>query len=221
MNMKKDRKSIPSDSIVKNLLYIIGCGILLIVLTLLFLNIYTRHGQKEEIPSLKGMQAEEADKILKSKGLHAEIVDSVYQRDAVPGAILDQKPKAGNRVKKGRAIYITIYAKNPKQVAIPELVDYSTRQALALLHSMGFKEITIEEVPSEYSGLVLSVEYLGKQLLADEKIPVGAPLTLVVTTGLSVDSLEMDSESLVSPGAADGIGSTPPVEKGKIDDSFF
>jgi len=35
-------------------------------------------------------------------------VDSIYQRNAVPGAIIDQTPKAGNKVKQGRSIYITI-----------------------------------------------------------------------------------------------------------------
>jgi len=142
---KQTEKTIFGNHILKNLLIIIACGILLILLALLSLNIYTRHGQNIVVPSLEGLQINEANTILQAKGLHAEIVDSIYQRNAVPGAIIDQTPKAGNKVKQGRSIYITIYSRTPQQVSVPGLVDYSTRQAVALLNSLGFTQLTIEK----------------------------------------------------------------------------
>ena len=111
---------------------IILTAIVLLVLTLLFLNVYTRHDQNVKVPILAGLQVEEANAILRSKGLHIEIIDSVYQKDAVPGAIIEQVPEANSNVKKGRAIYVSIYAKSPAEVSLPELVDYSLRQAQAL-----------------------------------------------------------------------------------------
>lgn len=200
---------------------IIICGILLVVLALLLLNVYTRHGQNVVVPSLESLQIEEANTILRAKGLHAEIVDSIYQRDAVPGAIIDQRPKAGNKVKEGRAIYLTIYAKNPQMVAVPELTDYSTRQASALLNSIGFTQLSIQEVPAEYSGLVVAVEYRGKRLAPDEKIPGGSPLTLIVTSGALADSLRIDNEYIVPPGERSEGNGIQPGGDGAIDDSFF
>jgi hypothetical protein len=217
MGKKQTKKSILSD-IAKNLLMIMACGALLIALTLLFLGIYTRHGQNVVVPSLENLQIEEADVILKAKGLRVEIVDSVYQRDAVPGAITDQMPKAGNKVKEGRAIYLTIYSKSPQMIAIPELTDYSTRQASALLNSMGFSQLSIQKVPAEYSDLVVSVEYKGKRLAPEEKIPAGSPLTLVVTSGALADSLRIDNEYIVPP---NGNGFQPENRSGAIDNSFF
>lgn len=198
---------------------IIACGILLVVLALLLLNVYTRHGQNVAVPALENLQVKEANTILRAKGLHAEIVDSIYQRDAVPGAIIDQRPKAGNKVKEGRAIYLTIYARNPQMVAVPELTDYSTRQASALLNSIGFDQLHIQEVPAEYSGLVVAVEYRGKRLMPEEKIPAGSPLTLVVTSNTLADSLRIDNEYIVPPGSTgDDIRSGGDRA---IDDSFF
>jgi beta-lactam-binding protein with PASTA domain len=149
------------------------------------------------------------------------VVDSIYSSDAVPGAIFDQTPKGGNKVKEGRSIYITIYSKSPQQVAVPGLVDYSTRQATALLNSMGFTRMTIEEVPSEYTGLVIAVKYRGKTLSPDEKIPAGSPITLVVTSGALADSLRVDNEYIVPPGQVNNGNNTQPSEEGEIDNSFF
>ena len=218
-NRKQTGKTIFGNKIVKNLLMIMASGLLLILLTLLFLGIYTRHGQNVEVPTLEGLQLNEASTILKAKGLQAEVVDSIYRRDAVPGAILDQTPKAGNKVKEGRSIYLTIYSRTAQQVSVPGLVDYSTRQASALLKSLGFNQLYIEETPAEYAGLVVAVKYRGKTLSPDEKVPAGSPLTLVITTGALADSLHVNDEYIVAPQTTDE--SNRPPQNGAIDDSFF
>lgn len=210
MSKKKSNKPILGNSILKNLVAIIACGLVLIVLALLFLHVYTRHGHNVVVPNLEGLQVEEANIILNAKGIQAEIVDSIYRADAVPGAILSQTPKANNKVKEGRSIYVTVYSKSPQQVAVPGLVDYSTRQAIALLNSLGFNQLSIKEVPSQYSGLVLAVKYRGKRLSPEEKIPAGSPLQLVVSSNMLPDSLNVD-----------GSNEENRLEEGQIDDSLF
>lgn len=221
MSKKQIKKFIFGDIVVRNLLIIIASSILLLLLSLLMLRFYTRHGQNVVVPPLEGLQVNEANTLLHARGLHAEVVDSIYNRDAVPGAIIDQTPKGGNKVKEGRSIYITIYSKSPQQIAVPGLVDYSTRQATALLNSMGFNQIMIEEVPSEYTGLVMAVKYRGKTLSSDEKIPAGSPITLVVTSGYLADSLRVDNEYIVPPAQVDNGNNTQPSQEGEIDHSFF
>lgn len=225
MTTKQPLKNIQGNSVIKNLLLIILAGILLVFLTLFLLNIYTRHGQNVIVPNLHGLQVEEAKTILKSKGLHAEVVDSIYKRDAIPGAIIDQTPKPNNKVKEGRAIYVTIYARNPQKIAIPELVDYSSRQAIALLNSLGFTDLAIEEVPSQYNGLVMAIEYRGKTLTPNEEIPAGSQLKLVVGSGMLTDSLRVDREYIIIPGetrSSDSIKANKQKEQSNtIDESFF
>lgn len=199
MGKKTTKKNKFGNSIIKNLIIIIITGVLLVIIALLFLKVYTRHGQNVVVPQLEGLQIEEARKILKSKGLEALVIDSIYKREAVPGSIIDQKPKANNKVKEGRSIYITTYAQSPQEIAIPSLVDFSERQAIAMLNSLGFTQIAIEQVPSEYAGLVMSVEYRGKALQAEDKVPAGSPLKIIVGSGMLDDSLKINHEYIVPP----------------------
>ena len=221
MSKKQAKKPFLGNSILKNLTMILITGVLLVILTLVFLHLYTRHGQNIVVPKLEGLQINEANTILNAKGLNVEIIDSIYNRDAVPGAILDQTPKANNKVKKGRSIYVTVYSKNPQQVIVPGLVDYSTRQAMALLNSLGFTQISIEEVPSEYSGLVLAVEYHGRPLAPDEKVPAGSSLNLIVSSSQLADSLRVDNEIIIAPGQLENQNTNKSGESGQFDDSFF
>lgn len=230
--MKLPEKSPFGNSIIKNLLVIVGAGALIIFLLFLFAHVYTRHNQNIEVPVLSTLQVDEAKSILKSKGLKLEVVDSIYRKGAVPGSVIDQNPEPKSNVKRGRSIYVTIYSRMPQQIAIPGLTDFSLRQAQALLVSMGFTQLTIEETPSEYAGLVLSVIYRGKTLRPDEKVPAGSPLTLIVGSGEIIDSLDMNREVQVPPSQVNRNDSgqiiiqTQPakkeeVKKSKVDDSFF
>lgn len=224
MSTKKNQKSIFGNKIILNIFIIIGSGIALLVLVLLLLNIYTRHGQNVIVPNLHGLQVEEAKSLLRSKGLKAEIIDSIYRKEAVPGSVIEQSPKASNKVKGGRAIYLTIYSQNPQQIAVPELIDYSERQATALLNSLGFNQVSVETMPSQYSGLVLSVEYRGRRLSAEEKIPAGSPIKLIVGSGVLEDSLSVNDEYIVAPEnvqkSTESTSETS-VEQSNIDESFF
>lgn len=224
MSTKPTSKKFPGNDILLNIIAIGAVTILLLVLTLFVLNVYTRHGQNVVVPQLQGFQEEEAEIILKSKGLDIQVVDSIYKKDAVPGSIIDQMPKPNNKVKEGRDIYVTIYARNPQQVSVPGLVDFSARQAIALLNSIGFTQIAIEKIPAQYNGLVISVEYRGKKLIPDEQIPAGSPLKLVVGSVMSEDSLSINREIVVSPGVSGTIPDSSrnvPVKPSNMDESFF
>jgi len=213
------------NNIFKNFMLIIVISIILVILTLLLFKVYTRHNQNVEVPQLQGLQVEEARVMLKSRGLHIEIVDSIYQKGAVPGAIIEQTPSPKNNVKKGRPVYVTIYSINPQLIAIPGLTDYSERQAEALLISMGFNQIEIKKVPSMYQGLVISVQYRGRALQPEEKIPVGSPLRLIVGGGSSSsDSLSATGEYIISPSGetpTESNSENPDETSENVDPSFF
>ena len=227
MNSKTNlTKSVISNSIIKNIILIIVTGIILLIITLLLLNLYTRQNRSVDVPQVKGLQLKEAKVLLKSQGLKFVVVDSLYERNAIPGAIIEQVPSAKSRTKSGREVFLTIFSFNPPELAIPGLVDYSYRQAEALLISMGFEQISIQEVPSEYKGLVKAIEYRGKVLQPDEKIPSGSPLTLIVGSGVQIDSLILNREFRVSPDELDSTESEQkivPKTQGsqRVDDSFF
>lgn len=227
MNAKKTQPtSRLRNSIVKNIVLIVVTGIVLLIITLVSLNIYTRHNKSVDVPQVKGLQLKEAKILLKSQGLKFVVVDSLYDRNSIPGAIIEQVPSANSRTKSGREVFLTIYSSNPPELAVPGLVDYSYRQAEALLKSMGFEQLTIEEVPSEYKGLVKAIEYRGRQLQPEEKIPAGSPLTLIVGSGLQPDSLNIDREYMVSPNQQNIPEREPKSETNsqmdqRVDETFF
>ncbi len=227
MNAKKTTfKSQLENSITKNVLLIIASGIALLIITLVLLNLYTRYNRSVNVPEVKGLQLKEAKVLLKSEGLKFVVVDSIYDKKAVPGGIIEQVPSANSRTKSGREVFLTIYSTNPPELAIPGLVDYSYRQAEALLISMGFEQISIQEEPSEYKGLVKAIKYRGKQLQPEEKVPAGSPLTMIVGSGIQIDSLNANREYIVSPAQQNDTESNKIVQPNreggeKVDESFF
>lgn len=181
--MKFSLKKIIGNIYIKNFFLIIIVFIAVILGVLYWLDAYTRHNQSITVPSLKGLQIEEAAAILRSSSLGYEVVDSIFEKRGVPGAVLEQIPKENSEVKEGRTIYLTVQAKAEQLVSIPDLTDYSQRQAEALLNALGFTNIKIEEVSSEYRGLVVSVEYKGTPLSTGQKIPKGSVLRMKVGDG--------------------------------------
>lgn len=173
-----------------NILAIFATGILLIIGTLLFLNSYTDHGESEIVPDIKGLTVGEGIPLLENKGLRYEIVDSVYQEDALPGVILGQLPKPASRVKRNRIVFLTVNASSPLTLAIPDVRDMSQRQAIAILKGSGFKIGTIRFVPSEFSNLVVEMTYVGRNLLPGQKLPIGSVIDMVVGQGYSNEMVE-------------------------------
>lgn len=193
-------KKVISNTYVKNIAAMIVIAIVLIGITLFFVNKYTRHDQAIEVPDLKGLQIEDAAAMIAAKNLRYEIVDSLFQKDGVPGAILEQIPSGKSSVKHGRTIYLTIQAKNEPLVAIPDLEDASLRQAETLLNALGIYQINIVSVPSEFQDLVYGVEYKGTPLKGGQKIPKGSTVTLKVGNGngsdTSLDSLHIEGSEI-------------------------
>lgn len=183
---------------VKNILMMIGAFVGLVIIVLFLLNFYTKHNESITVPTVKGLQVQDAAGILESSDLRYEISDSIFQAEGAPGSIIEQIPKEQSKVKKGRTVFLVIKAKGVQLVSVPELKDYSRRQAEAQLASLGFNKVTIQEVPAAYKGLVISISYRGKQLTPNQKIPKGSPLVMTIGAGGDIsegDSISEQSDS--------------------------
>lgn len=155
------------------------------------LDAYTRHGQAVVVPDVKGMDVKEAAEVFRTKKLTCTVVDSVYVKELRAGSILDYNPSAGQKVKEGRVIYLTINTLSIPLCQVPDVADNSSlRQAEARLLVSGFKLEKIDTVPGE-KDWVYGVKYRERLLQMGEKVPTGAALTLMVGNGK--DSLQVDS----------------------------
>ena len=164
-----------------------------------WLDTYTHHGESIIVPNINGLPLEEAGKELNKKNLELEVVDSNYVKGMPAGAVLEQKPVAGAKVKIGRTIYLTINTGEIPKVAIPDIIDNSSyRQAEARLRAMGFKLTEPEYIEGE-KDWIYGVKYNGKELTSGEKIPREAVLTLCVGDDeLKGDSIRTDSLTIQS-----------------------
>ncbi len=184
--------------IITNLLLIAASAVLLVVIAMYGLSIWTAHGKVQVVPDVHRMSVVEAQRVLADCNLMTEVVDSVYDTAVDRGAIVEQLPPAGNRVKPGRTVYLTINAYSPRQVTLPELVGTSVRQARASLESLGFRQIREVRVPSDYRDLVLAIKSMGVTLRAGTRLPLTSTIVIEVGEGFTdaaVDSLEVYNEA--------------------------
>ena len=171
----------------------------IVVLAIIFgvlhwLDDYTHHGQSIIVPNVKGLPFKQAEAEFNKKNLKAVVIDSNFVKGMPAGAVLEQKPSSGAKVKTGRTVYLTINTAEMPRVSIPDIIDNSSyRQAEARLRALGFK-LTAPEIISGEKDCVYAVKYREKELTNGEKIPRESVLTLVIGNDeIKADSLNTDS----------------------------
>ena len=195
-----------------NLIALMAVVILLLFGVLKWLDVYTRHGEAVVVPDVKGMTVGEAEMLLRNHGLVCVVSDSNYVKNKPAGSILELNPSAGQKVKEGRTIYLTINTLDVPLRLVPDVADNSSvRQAQAKILAAGFK-LSENELISGEKEWVYGVKYKGRQLNMGDKVPVGATLTLLVGDG---ETQVQDSDSLEI--VEDAAGTTDV----STDDSWF
>ncbi len=174
-----------SKVFLKHLGLAIALVIIIIFLTLLWLSIFTRHGQSRPVPDLYGLTIEEAEDVVKKNKMRFQIIDSVYTNIVPRGYIVEQNPEPGFEVKKNRRIMATINAFNPEMVEVPDLLELSKRQALALIESSGLEIGKLNYKPDLSIDYVLEQLYHGKSVEPGDSIQKGSVIDLVLGKGLS------------------------------------
>lgn len=165
------------------LIQIIAAAILvagLLLITMKVLKIYTKHGESYPVPDFSEMRYDDAAEVAANQNLKVEIVDSVFVDDVPPGAIIDQIPEAGFKVKENRTIFLTINSVQEEQVTVPKLTDISYRQAQVLIENSGLNVGEISYQPSEYNDLVLNVQIASQDVRPGRKVAKGTRVDLVI-----------------------------------------
>ena len=194
-----------------NIIAMILVVIVVIFGTLKWLDSYTRHGDAIEVPNVKNINVDEAEVMLNNRELSLVVIDSTYKKDLPAGTVLEQNPVPGSKIKKGRAIYVTINSDRVPLVAIPDIVDNSSlRQAEAKLKAMGFKLSEPQYISGE-KDWVYGLSYRGRQLNTGDRVPREAILTL--TAGNGSEAVEEDSTQIDEMGVDEG--------EAEVDKSWF
>ncbi len=157
----------------------------MVMLLLIWLNLYTRHGQARPVPDFYGLTMEQTAKLARKSRLRYQVIDSVYTTLVPRGCVAEQSPKPGFKVKKWRNIVLTINANNPEMVAMPNLVDLPIRQAIALIASSGLEMGQLRYRPDLSIDVVIEQLYSGKRVTEGDSLQKGSVIDLVLGKGLS------------------------------------
>lgn len=168
------------NKIFTHILLAFGLILFAVLLTHIFLNIITRHGDEFVLPDLSSMSVEEAEQLADELDMKLLVIDSIFVRGMEKGAICQQNPPAGSKIKKGRKVRVVINSILPKKVDMPNLVGYSTRQAIAELsvRSLGVNRLIYQTDMATNN--VLSQQFNGREIRPGTKIEAYSKIDLVL-----------------------------------------
>ncbi|MBP3440572.1 MAG: PASTA domain-containing protein [Tidjanibacter sp.] len=151
----------------------------------ILLGLLTRHGSNRNVPDLVGYSTEQAVQLLKEEDLELVVSDTLFVPVYEAGAILEQRPSAGeDKVKAGRKIYVTINAEHQRKVKVPYVTGLPLRQAVSNIMAEGL-EIERLSFRSDITNKYVLDEILNEMSIDEEsnlEVYMGTELTLVVGT---------------------------------------
>ncbi|MBQ7570881.1 MAG: PASTA domain-containing protein [Bacteroidaceae bacterium] len=202
MTGKEFKQKMLSPILWGNLLAMALVTVLLIVGVWIGLGKYTHHGEEIIVPDVEGKLIGDVEYTLEMAGLQAVVVDSTYDRRRPSGAIMVQLPKAGSKVKSGREIYLTINSRESPTVSLPDIADNcSLREAQDRLRQLGFRVGPVEYTNGD-KDWVYGVRCQGRTVMAGQRVPTDAVITLIVGSGASEeeDIFDYDDEETAADG---------------------
>jgi serine/threonine-protein kinase len=142
-------------------------------------------GEAVEVPSLLGMQADQARELLNGRGLlftlSAERETSSYPN----GAVAEQSPMAGSRVQRGSTVQAAL-ARGSKQAQVPALVGLRAEEALRQVVAAGFVAGPQKEVTSETAAAGTVID---TQPAPGTALKIQSTVTLIVSSGPALKPL--------------------------------
>lgn len=99
---------------------------------------FVRLGQESVVPNLTGLTQEEAETILRDKGLDLRVIGEEYDLKLPAGTIVYQMPDSESKVKRGRKIKVVL-SKGGEKATVPQLKGRTYRQAELALANRGLK----------------------------------------------------------------------------------
>ncbi|MDR0802402.1 PASTA domain-containing protein [Fluviicola sp.] len=183
-----------SKHFLKHTLFIVLTYFVVVGIVVLYLDQYTNHGEKIDVPNVVGLKMANAQSKLEALELKIEVLDSVYKPELPTGTIITQDPLPTSKsvvyVKSGRVIRVQV-SKKSRLVEMPSLIDKSERIAESILKNRGLKYHK-NYVPSrEANGAVLRQLYNGHEIREGMKIPVGSVITLVIGQNSASQPVEL------------------------------
>ena len=173
-----------SKSLIKHIILMLIMIYIVFFLVYNSLKIYTKHNSYIEVPSLSGMNLDEAISVLDDNKLRYEVLDSSKFFIEIPNySVISQIPKELELVKKNRKIYLNVNPKNFQKISLPNVIQITKRNAESILTALGFQVKNYSYIDNIGKDMVLDVLFEGEKILPGQKIPLNSEIDLILGNG--------------------------------------
>ena len=140
-----------------------------------------------EVPDVRNLTLDQAEAALRPLNLQVSRAGERFDPSQPRGFILSQDPAPGTAVRGSRRVSV-IVSLGEEYSSVPELFGESQRSAEQLLRSSGLRLGAIARAPSEEVGEGLVVD---SDPGAENVLPQGSPVSLLISTGSGQESFVM------------------------------
>ncbi len=170
--------------------FLVNLGLALLVLVgltflmLQWLKSSTHHGEFVQVPDLARLSVSEMRTAVEEANLRYEVVDSADFNPEYPRfSIIEQNPKAGNKVKENRKIYVTVNPSGYKKVTVPNIIQVTQRNASSMLKAVGLDVERVTYIDELGKDMVYYIRFKGKNINPGERLPKTSRVELVCGNG--------------------------------------
>ncbi|MEE8341083.1 MAG: PASTA domain-containing protein [Candidatus Neomarinimicrobiota bacterium] len=160
---------------------------------------YVRHNKSKELIDVTQMDIRSAMIMIRTSGFKSTISDTIYTSEFEANIVLDQHPKPGTVVKKGRTVRLKI-TQPDKLVLVPNIVGQSQRSARLLLSKVGLR---IGAISEEYSVTHPNGVVVKQMPDSTGTLPKGYSVRVVLSKGHSPNDIQVPSLFGLSKEAAE------------------
>lgn len=158
--------------------------IIIVFLTLKWLNVTTNHDERIQVPNLEKYNFNKSSQVLGELDLVAKIQDSTnFNPEYPPLSVIEQNPKAGDFVKKHRKIYLVLNPSGYRKVKVPQIIQKTRRQAEPTLRALGFKVGRVTYSPNMAKDVVLELKHKGRVVKPNTELMKTSTIDLIVGDG--------------------------------------
>jgi eukaryotic-like serine/threonine-protein kinase len=141
---------------------------------------YTDHGEYISVPDLHEMTLDEAIATLEERDLEYLVIDSLYDKKAKPGTVIEQSPAPESQVKEGRQVFLTVYRQTRPMERLGVKEGDFAAVAFIKLHNKGIEFDTLYEDNNVFVGSIIRLVYGGKRVGPESLVPRGERVQLVI-----------------------------------------
>lgn len=164
-------------ALIYTLTFLLFLGLLIAGVALAF-SFFGPGGATVEVPNLVGEHVDEADRVLKARGLDSEVLRREFSETVPALHVISHDPEDGRKVKEGSTISLVV-SKGPERVEVPDVVGRTEDEAKKLITEAGLEP----EVRSEVSKDVEAGRVISQDPPKGRNVERGSTVVITVSSG--------------------------------------